>query len=329
MDRRKVLAAGLASLLAPSAGMRPGFAQAKYPERPIKLIVPFPPGGVVDPIARQWAERVKPYLGTIVVENLGGGGGTIGTGEAARARPDGYTALLGLTGTLVINPAVMAKVLYDPLADFMPIAILAVSGNGIAVHPSVPATTLKEFIAYAKANSNKLSYASAGAATITNLVGELFKQLIGAPDIVHVPYKGAGPAITDLVSGHIGMATVAVNQQLLQLHRAGKVRILAVTSEARLAAAPDIPTAVESGLPGMVADVFTALLVPAKTPGPIIDQIYQASQKVMTDPAMQKTLTAQGLRPISDSSPDKARAYLQKEIARWTPLIERLGLKKK
>jgi tripartite-type tricarboxylate transporter receptor subunit TctC len=327
MNRRAILTRGTATLAALSAGVLSGFAQARYPDRPIRLVVPFPPGGVVDPIARQWAERIKPYLGTVVIENIGGGGGTIGTTEAAQASPDGHTILLGLTGTLVINPAVMPRVSYNPVRDFAPISVLAISSNVIAINPSIPAKDLKEFIGYAKLNDSKLSYGSAGAATITNLVGELFKQLIGAPGIVHVPYKGAGPSVSDLVSGHIGMATVAATGQLLELHRAGKIRILAVTSQQRLSAAPEIPTAVEAGLSGMIADVFTVLLAPIRTPKPIVEQIYSASQKVMTDPAMQEGLKGQGLQPISDSSPDKALAYLQDEIARWTPLITKLGMK--
>jgi tripartite-type tricarboxylate transporter receptor subunit TctC len=327
MKRRDMLAYGLATASAALLPL-PALAQAKYPTRTVKLIVPFPPGGVVDPIARQWAERVKPYLGTVVVENLGGGGGTIGTGEGARAEPDGYTAVFGLTGTVVLNPLILPNVPYDPAKDFTLVSILAISSNGIIVNPSVPAKTLQEFIVYARANQGKMSYGSAGAGTITNLAGELFKRLIAAPGIVHVPYKGAGPCITDLVSGQIAMATVAINGQLLELHRADKVRILAVTSEHRLKGAPDIPTTVESGLPDMIADVFITIMLPAKTPKAIVGQIYDASQQVMNEPDMQRELTAQGLEPVVDSSPEKAQAYLQHELTRWTPLVKALGLKK-
>jgi tripartite-type tricarboxylate transporter receptor subunit TctC len=326
MNRRKILAQGLASLAAAALSGRPASAQTKYPTRPIKLIVPFPPGGVVDPIARQWAERVKPYLGTVVVENLGGGGGSIGTGEGARAQPDGYTAVFGLTGTMVLNPLLMNNLAYDPVKDFTLVSILAVSSNGIIVNPSIPAQTLAELIPYAKANQGKMSYGSAGAGTITNLAGELFKHLISAPGIVHIPYKGAGPCITDLVSGQIAMATVGINGQLLELHRAGKVRILAVTSSRRLKGAPDIPTTVESGL-DMIADVFTTIMVPARTPKRIVDQIYDATHQVMADADMQKELSAQGLEPIVDSNPDQAQAYFRHELERWTPLIKALGMK--
>ena len=189
MNRREMVALGLASLstTALSPAVSTALAQSRYPERPIRLMVPFSAGGVVDAVARQWAERVKPHLGTIVIENQGGGGGTTATGEVARAQPDGYTALLANTSVMVLNPAIMPKVPYDPIKDFAPVSILAISASGIMIHPSVPAKTLKEFVAYAKANANKLSYGSAGAGTMTQLAGELFKQMIGAPEIIHLP----------------------------------------------------------------------------------------------------------------------------------------------
>jgi tripartite-type tricarboxylate transporter receptor subunit TctC len=327
IDRRNMLVSGAALVSSPTLAAFSAFAQAKYPDRPIRLMVPFSAGGVVDVIGRQWAERIKPHLGTIVVENQGGGGGTIAAGDVARAAPDGYTLLLGNTSIMVLNPAIMAKVPYDPVKDFAPISVLAISANGIMVHPSVPAKTLQEFIPYAKANASKLSYGSAGAGTMTQLAGELFKQTIGAPEITHVPYRGAGPSITDLVSGHIPMATINVTGQLLELHRTGKIRILAVTSPQRLKGVPDIPTAVESGLPNMVAQLFTGLFAPANTPRPIIDQIFQASQKVMNDPEMQKALTESGLEPISDSSPEKVQAFMREEVARWSPVVKAAGLK--
>ena len=330
MNRREIVGYGLASLSATALPPWPAFAQAKYPDRNVKLIVPFGAGGVVNSVARQWTERMKGPLGaTIVIENNGGAGGTIGMGEAARAAPDGYTLGFGNTSTLVLNPAIMPKVPYDPSRDFTVLSILAVSVSGIIVHPSVPVKNLKEFVAYAKANQDKLSYGSAGAGTMTNFAGELFKQLIGAPKIVHVPYKGAGPSLTDQVSGAIPMSTINITGQVLSLHEAGKLRVLAVTANQRLKGAPDIPTAIEAGLPGMTAELFTAVLVQSKTPQPIVDHIYKASQTVMKDPGMQEALVKQGLEPVVDSSPEKATAYVQEELKRWTPLIETLGLKQK
>ena len=326
MNRRDVLKSGLAVSAAALTPL-PTFAQAKYPERPIRLIVPFSAGGVVDAVARQFAERIKPHLGTVVVENISGAGGTIGMYDVARARPDGYTLGLCNTSTMVINPTIMPKIQYNAAKDFEPIAILAISASGIIVNAGVPAKTLKEFIAYAKANQDKISYGSAGAGTMTHLAGELFKHLTQTPKIVHVPYKGAGPSINDLVGGQVQYATINVTGQLLQLHDAGKVRILAVTSADRLKGAPNFPTAVEAGLPNMIATLFTGLLAPAGTQKPIIDQIYQATHKLMQEQAMQKALTDQGLEPIVDSNPDKMRAFLKEEEERWTPVLKTAGLK--
>jgi tripartite-type tricarboxylate transporter receptor subunit TctC len=327
MNRREILGYGLASLSA--TALSPAFAQGKYPDRAIKLIVPFSAGGVVDTVARQFAERIKPHLGTMVVENVGGAGGTLGMGETARSKPDGYTLGLCNTSTMVINPAIMPKIAYDPAKSFVPISILAISASGIILNPQVPAKTLKEFIAYAKKNQGSMSYASAGAGTMTHLGGELFKQLIDAPKIVHVPYKGAGPSIKDIVSGQVQFGTINITGQLLQLHDVGKVRIVAVASSDPLKGVPKIPTAIQAGLPNMVAELFTGLVAPAGMPKAIVDQVVQATQKVMNDPAMQQALTKQGLEPITDSSPAKMTAFLKAERDRWYPVIEAAGLKKK
>ena len=327
VNRRDVLALGLASLSPAMLTPRIGSAQGRYPERPIKLMVAFSAGGVNDAVARQWSERVRTLLGAVYVENQGGGSGTIATGEVARATPDGYTILLGSTSTMVLNPMTMAKVPYDPARDFVPIAILAVSTTSIVVHASLPATTLPELVAYARANPGKLSYGSAGTGTMSNLSGELFKQLTGLADLVHVPYKGAGPGITDLVSGHIPMMTPNVTGQVLELHRAGKIRILAVNAAQRLAAAPDIPTAIEQGLPGMIGLLFLGLFAPAATPRPILDRIAEASRAAMADPEFQKVSVASGLEAVADSNSEKAKRFMEEEIARGGPVVKAAGFK--
>jgi tripartite-type tricarboxylate transporter receptor subunit TctC len=326
MKRRDLLALTMASAAAHVLTPLSAFAQATYPDRPIKLIVPFSPGGVVDAVARPWAEKVKAHLGTIVVENQGGAGGVIGAQEVARAAPDGYTLLLGNTSTQVIAPAIMAKPPYDALKDFAPISIIAITATCIVVNAAVPAKTLKEFIAYAKASPGKLSYGSAGAGTLTNLTGEMFKHLTGISDIVHIPYKGAGPGIIDLVSGHIPMMTPNVTGQLLELHNAGKVRILAVTSPTRLKGAPEIPTAIEAGIPGMIAQLFTALFAPAGTPKPIIDKIAQASSATMADKDFVDNLVKSGFEPVTDSNPEKTRAFVSEEVKRWPPILKLAGM---
>jgi tripartite-type tricarboxylate transporter receptor subunit TctC len=324
MRRRDLLALALTGCAMAS---RPARAQSQYPERPIRLVIPFAPGGVYDAVGRPWAERIKGPLGTVVVENIGGAGGSLGAAAVARAQPDGYTLLLGGGGALVITPIAANKPPFDPIRDFEPIALLVTTGLAIVVHPALPARNLSELIAYAKANPGKLSYGSAGTGSMNQLTGELFKSLSGATDVVHVPYKGAGPAITDLVSGQIPIATPNVTAQIIELHRSGRLRILAVTAPRRLSAAPDIPTAVEQGLPGMISQNFIGLFAPARTPRAIIDQVAQATRAVMGDDLFLRSLVASGFEPYPDSSPEKTRAFVDDEISRWGPIIKSIGLK--
>jgi tripartite-type tricarboxylate transporter receptor subunit TctC len=320
MSRRRVLAFALA-LIAGSFEPLPALAQEKYPARPIRMVIPFPPGGIMDTIGRQWAEKVTPSLGTIVVENRSGAGGVIGAGEVARARPDGYTILMGNTSTQVLNPAVMRRPPYDPDKEFVTIDIIAQSATSIVVHPSLPVRNLKQLISYARANPGKLSYGSAGAGTVTHLAGEMFKLRAGGLDILHVPYKGVGLASADLLGGNIPMMTPHVNAQFLGWHRAGKLRILAVNAPARLKAAPDIPIATEV-LPDLIAQLFSGIFVPAGTPTGIVEQISQASRKALADEGFQKTLIQSGSEPVLDSSPAKAQQLLRQEQARLLPVIK-------
>jgi tripartite-type tricarboxylate transporter receptor subunit TctC len=322
MNRRDFTKFGLASLAATLP--IPAFA---YPDRPIRLIVPFSPGGATDVVGRLWADRMKAKFGTIVVENKGGGGGLIGATEVARSKPDGETFLFGNTSTQVLLPAINQNPPYNPAKDFAAVYILALSPNSIVVHESVPAHTLKELIAYAKANPGKLSYGSAGAGTMTNLAGELFKQLIDVSDITHIPYKGAAPGLKDLAGGIIPMMTPNVGGPLLQLHHAGKVRILAVMAEKRLKIAPDIPTTAEAGLPGLIAANFNGLFAPAGVPKDIIAQIANETRAAMTDAALQDTMVKSGFEPILDSGPEAADRMIASELARWTPIIKKLGFK--
>ena len=323
MNRRDFLKYGLASLAAANLPV-PALG---FPDRPIKLIVPFSPGGATDVVGRLWAERMKAKFGTVVVENKGGGGGVIGATEVVRSTPNGETLLFGNTSTQVIIPAIAEKPPYDPVKDFQAVYMMAISPTCIVVHESVPARTLKEFIDYAKANPTKLSYGSAGAGTMTNLSGELFKELIGAPAITHIPYKGSAPGVTDLASGHIPMMTPNVGGPLLQFHATGKVRILAIAANKRLAAAPNIPTAIEAGLPGMVAANFNGLFAPAGVPKAIIDQLANETKLAMADPQVQDLIIKSGFEPVLDSGPGPAQQELESEYARWTPIIKKLGFK--
>jgi tripartite-type tricarboxylate transporter receptor subunit TctC len=326
MKRRDLLALGAAILCTGTAVSR-ARAQAKYPDRPIKLVVPFVPGGVNDAVARLWADRVKAPLGTVFIENQGGAGGAVGGAAVAHAQPDGYTILLGGAGSQVLNPIAMSKPLYDPIKDFEPIAILATTSLTIVVTPALPVHTLKELIAYAKANPGKLVYGSAGTGSMTHLAGEMFKSLAGTPDVVHVPYKGSGASLTDVISGQVPMIVANVTGQVLELHKSGKLRMIVVTGPERLVADPAIPTAVESGLSGMVSVNFTGLFAPAKTPKPIVDQIAAATSSALASEEVRKNLIEQGLEPYPDSTPEKTRRFVEQDIARWTPVIRSIGLK--
>ncbi|MCC6780965.1 MAG: tripartite tricarboxylate transporter substrate binding protein [Hyphomicrobiales bacterium] len=323
MQRRELLTGSLAALSVTAA---PLLARA-YPDRTIRLVVPFSPGGATDVAGRLWAERIKPLLGTVVTENRGGGGGVTGAAEVARAQPDGHTFLFGNTSTQVLIPAIMSNPPYRPLEDFAAVYIVCNSPTSIVVHESVPARTLTELIAYAKANPGKLSYGSAGTGTLTNLAGELFKQLIGVPDIVHIPYKGSAPGVADLASGHIPMMTPNVGGPLLDFHRAGKVRILSINATARIKGAPDIPTALEAGLPGMIAGNLNGLFAPAGVPRPIIERIAEATRQVLLQDEVQRILTASGFEPILDSGPDAARQFIEHETARWLPVMKAASFK--
>src|SRR5712671_6157559 len=252
-------------------------AQA-YPSRPIRLVIPFPPGGAYDAVGRPWADKMKHLLGTVVVENIGGASGSLGAAAVARAEPDGYTILLGGTLPHVNEALLKSRPLYDPVKDLDPIASVAANCLGMVVHPAVPAQSLKELIDYAKANPGKLSYGHAGVGSIQHLTGELFKLLAGTPEIVQVPYRGTGPVITDLVGGQIPIGMPGVTGQVIEFHRSGKMRVLAVTSLARLVAAPELATAAELGFPGMTVTGSIGLLAPAGTPIGIIEQIAQASR---------------------------------------------------
>ena len=327
MNRRELLLAGLAAGL-PLPGLpaftRPAHAQDAYPSHPIKLVVPFAPGGVVDVIARLWVEEMR-GLGTFVIENQGGAGGISGANAVARATPDGYTMLLGNTSTQVVNPLVMANPPYDPAKAFRTISIIANSAVAFAVNPSVPVKSLAELTAYIKANQGKVSYGSPGAGTLTHLTGEIFKQLAAIPDLVHVPYRGAGPGIADLVAGHIPTMMLNVTNQVLELHRTGNIRIIAVCTPKRIGVLPDVPAAAET-MPQLIAQLFTGLFVPAATPQAIVDKLAEANTKAMTSKAFRDKLIDAGFEPVLDT-PAEAQKFVDAEIGRLGPMIKATGFK--
>jgi tripartite-type tricarboxylate transporter receptor subunit TctC len=325
LPRRQILqlAAGIAALPATSSIV---WAQT-YPTRPIRLVVPFPPGGAFDFIGRPWADKMKSLLGTIVVENIGGGGSSLGAAAVVRAIPDGYTLLLGGTQTHVNEALLKSRPLYDPVKDLDPITGVAAYFFVIIVNPAVPAQTLKELIAYAKANPGRLSYGHAGVGTTQHLSGELFKSLTGTPEIVPVPYRGTGPVIADVVAGQIPMGIPGLTGQVLEFHRSGKLRVLAVTSPTRLLTASDLPTAAEQGLSGMTAIGSIGLLAPAGTPRPIADRIAQATRTALADQAFRQMLIEAAMEPVPDQTSEKFRQMLADDVAKWAPVVKALGLK--
>jgi len=325
LPRRRFLhlAAGVCALPALSLTAR----AENYPTRPIRLVVPFPPGGAFDTIGRPWAEQMKSRLGTIVIENIGGGGGSLGAAQAARARPDGYTLLLGGATTHITEALLKNRPQYDPLKELEPISGIAITAFALAVHPSVPVNDLSELIAYAKANPGKLSYGTAGTGSLNHLTAEAFKLKVGLHDLIHVPYRGAGPAIADILAGQVPMIVPAMTNLVLELHRAGKLRILAVTHGTRLAAAPELPTAVERGLTDLVSPNFIGVFAPAGTPKPIIDQIAKANLALLADEHYRQLLVSGTFEPHGGLDPDAYRRYVESEMARWTPIVGALALK--
>lgn len=317
----------LAALAAHIALVAPACAQATYPDRPIKLVVPFPPGGVYDSIARPLADKLKDTLGTVIIENVGGAAGARGASMVARAAPDGYTLLLAGSSMLVVIPLASKKPLYDPAADFETISRIAVVGLSFVAHPGTPVRDLKSLVAYAKNNTAKLSYGTPGTGTSNHLTGELFKSLAHVQGIVHVPYSGAGPALNDLVGGHIPLAVVNVTGQVLELARGNQIKMLFMTTAKRMPQAPEVPTAIESGLPDLLSESFYGLLAPKQTPREIIDKVSAAIGKALADPALRTIYDKASFQIESDTSPQAFRKFLADDLARWKPIVEASGFK--
>jgi tripartite-type tricarboxylate transporter receptor subunit TctC len=295
------------------------------PTKPIRFIVPFPPGGGNDLIARELAVYVAEPLGQpVIVDNRPGGSTIIGTEAAARAAPDGHTIFMGNNSTLTINPNLYRKLPYDALRDFAPISLLASSPFVLIVHPSLPARSVKELIALARSKPGQLNFGSAGTGITTHLAGELFK-IMAHVDIVHIPYKGAGPALTDLIAGQIDMVFNNLLSALPHV-RSGRVRALGVTSTERNPALPQLPTLAEAGLAGYEAGAWYAVLAPARTPPPVIARLHTEFVKALRQPKVQERMAADGARIIG-STPEVLARTTQTDIARWGRVIKQTGLK--
>jgi tripartite-type tricarboxylate transporter receptor subunit TctC len=299
---------------------------AAYPDKPIRLVVPSAPGGIFDAIARIWGDKAKAQLETIIIDNHGGAGGALGAAMVAKATPDGYTILLGGLITNVTNAVAGSRRQYDPMS-FEPISILGSNSYAFAVHPSMPVSTLQELLSYSRKHPGTVSYGTAGVGSLNHLTGELFKFVTKSPDITHVPYRGAGPALVDLLSGRIRFAVVSFTTQMMELHRSGKMRLLAVTSPQRLGFAPEIPTTAEAGLGAINSQQFVGLFAPPATPRAFIDVIARATQAVAGDKDYQNRLATSGFEIFPDASPDKMRQINQQLFDTWSPIIKSIGLK--
>jgi tripartite-type tricarboxylate transporter receptor subunit TctC len=322
MKRRHLLAAGLGTLAAPGLVR----AQAKYPERTMRLVVPFAPAGPTDIIGRKAAEKLTAILGqTMIVENKAGAAGSIGAVEVKNAKPDGYTFLFAPSSTHAINPTAFVHPAYDAVKDFTPISSVCVNPLVLVTHPSMP-DSVSGLVELMKKNPGKYSYASSGTGSILHLATEYFKKEVGGMDVVHVPYKGSGPALQDVMANNVQwmMETFSTT---LQQHRAGKVRILAYAHAKRAPIAPEIPTMIEAGVKGYEAYTFNLILGPAGLPRNVVDTIDQASRKLMADAEMIKFLEDIAAVPATDTSPERTAKFISDEIAKWAPVIRAAGVK--
>jgi tripartite-type tricarboxylate transporter receptor subunit TctC len=325
MGARSYRYAALTALIAAvSAGAAPATAQP-YPSRPITLVVPFPPGGSATIIARIIADKMSEGLGQqIVVDNRGGAGGSIAARQVAKSAPDGATLLLAFTGTLAVSPLIFANVGYDPRKDFAGIGLIGMAPSVLAVHPSVPARSVADLIGIAKAEPGKIQYGSPGIGTTNHLAGELLAAMTGIR-ITHIPYKGTGPAITDLLGGHIAMMFAPIPAAHGNVS-AGALRALGVTSLKRSSLWPDIPTVAETGLPGFEVVQRSTLLAPAGTPRPIIERLNKELNAVLATDDVRRRLAVEGGEPVP-GAPEEYAADIDREEMRWAKLVATIGLK--
>jgi len=299
-------------------------AAQTYPNRTITLVIPFAPGGSTSIVGRVIADKMSQLLGqSIVVDNRPGAGGTVGTKYVAKSDPDGYTLLLGYTGTLAIGPSIYKEVGYDPTKDFAPIGMIGNAPSALVVHPSFPAHTVAELIAYAKANPGKVNFGSAGVGSVNHITGEYFARSAGI-QLVHIPYKGTGPALTDLLGGHIPMALApipATNPNVA----AGLLRALAVTGKIRNSLMPNVPTLAESGLPGFEASLYYGLVAPAGTPRPVIDKLNTELRAALASDEVRKQLAQDGTE-ITPGTPEDYGDFIDKDEKKWAELVKASGV---
>jgi len=295
-----------------------------FPDKPVTLVVPFPPGGPTDAMARTLAAEMKDRLGQpMIVENRAGAGGNIGAEYVARATPDGQTLLFGTSGPLAINASLYRKVSYDPVKSFAPVIQVGHLPNILVVNPSVPAKNVKELVAYAKANPGKLSYASSGNGASSHLAGVLFNASAGV-DLQHIPYKGTGPALNDLLGGQVSMSFTDVLTALPYV-KAGRLRALGVTTAERSQALPDVPTVAEQGVPGYDVSVFFGIVAPAGTPPERVAKLNQAFIEVLDTPKVKQLFASQGLEPAPAHTPQQLGKFIQVQMGKWGGVVKQSG----
>jgi len=300
-------------------------AEDKYPFKPVRMIVSFSAGGPTDTVARVMGAKMGELLGQqFVVENRVGAGGNIGADQVAKAPPDGYTLLMATVSTHAINPGLYRNMPYDPVRDFAPIAQIGVTPTLLGVHPSLPATDMKSLVALIKDNQGKFTYGSSGLGSILHLCGEQFKAAAGGINIVHVPYRGSAPMMSDLVGGQISMAFDATPTALPQA-QSGAIRAIGAGMATRMRAMPRLPTLQEQGLQGFECYTWNAILAPAGTPQPIVNQLSESINTALSDPTVIKRLEEAGINPTPGSSPEKATAFIKTELAKWAPIIKASG----
>lgn len=302
-------------------------AQSDFPLRPIKIIVGFAPGGPTDVQARLLARKLSPILNqTVVIENKPGASTTIALSEVARATPDGYTLSFGGSGAFATTPVTMASIPYDPKTAFEPIAMTGEEQIAFAINPSLPVKTLAEFVELAKQNPGKYSFGSSGQGNITHLTGELLKLRAGDIKVEHIAYKGAAPALNDVLAGHVQMMVGGLGS-VYPMHQNGKLRVLAITSKDRVSYAKDIPTAEEAGVKDLIAGSTFVLLAPAKTPKNVIQKLNQAVNEALKEASFQQDMRAAYVEPILGSTPASTQRLLDTELALWKNLVEKSNLK--
>ncbi len=300
-------------------------AQAQWPAKTIRIVVPFSPGGIADNSARTVADRLGARLGqSVVVENRPGAAGNIGAEQVAKSAPDGYTLLLGYDGTIVVNPHVYSKLGFDVLRDFAPVTKLGDAGVIVVAHPSVPAKDLRELIAMARAKPGTFTYGSAGTGSSAHLACEMLSQLTGA-GLVHVPYKGGGQAIADAVGGQIPLVCTAV-AGAQQFMKTGRLKGLGLSSATRASGAPDVPTFIESGFAGFVVDSWVGLLAPAATPRAVIDRLQTETAAVLQMPEVKERYAVLGIEPVGNK-PDEYAAQIRADLARWAPVVKQANIR--